>query len=420
MTSAVETIASLDSERVGLLLYRLLKATHAMVFSATADSTGSLVELDVIDHERGFAGQLLAGIHPEDQAPRLQSWREAVLAKRELVQTSFRCQDTQGTWHWLREEAHLVAVGAQWNAVGILTVLSVAEPELKLVTEDTPPPAPRARGRRLGVRRPTNLTDLATDLPIAIENGELALSYQYQVAPKTRTLVGVEAFVRWKHPIHGLLFPSQFLPIAEETGAIEALGKWVFTAACRQAKQWESAGIPLRISVNLSTQQLFLPTLIQQLADGLLETGARPSLLGVEITETALLLPEAEIQTLLGALKQLGVQVQITDLGTGASSLLSLRSYPFDVLKIDQVFIQKLPDSPQDAAIVKSVIEMGHGLGMQIAAEGVENSAQVAWLQEAQCDILQGFYYSRPVSPEALEEVLCAGSYILSDTAKAA
>ena len=364
-----------------------------------------------------FGTRLLNSIHADDQVPRLQSWRDAVLAEREIVQTTFRCQDVQGVWHWLREEAHLQPSGADWNVVGLLTVVSVAEPPLQLVTDE--PVSPRPRSRRLASRRPSALPELAYDLVKAIEREELTLSYQYQVAPATRTIVGVEALVRWRHPVHGLLFPAQFLPTAEESELMEPLGKWVFRAACQQAKRWESAGVPIRVSVNLSTHQLLLPTLLQQLAEGLAETGARPSLLGVELTEASLALAEAEIEPLIFAMKQLGIQLQLTEIGAG-SSLLPLRNLPIDVLKIDQVFIQKLPQSTQDAAIVKSVIELAHGLGMKVAAEGVESSEQVEWLQATHCDILQGFYYSRPVSPEALEDVLLTGSYTLGELAQAA
>lgn len=401
-----------------------------MVFTATVGASGELLGFAVAEADRAsgllplagaaseaFGTRLLNSIHPDDQAPRLQSWRDAVLAERELVQTTFRCQDVQGVWHWLREEAHLQPTGAEWNVVGLLTVVAVAEPTLQLVTDE--PVSPRPRSRRLGSRRPSALPELADDLVKAIEREELTLSYQYQVAPATRTIVGVEALVRWRHPVHGLLFPAQFLPTAEESELMEPLGKWVFRAACQQARHWESAGVPIRISVNLSTHQLLLPTLLQQLAESLAETGARASLLGVELTEASLALAEAEIEPLIFAMKQLGVLLQLTEIGAG-SSLLPLRKFPIDVLKIDQVFIQKLPQSTQDAAIVKSVIELAHGLGMKVAAEGVESSEQVEWLQAAHCDILQGFYYSRPVSPEALEDVLLTGSYTLGELAQAA
>ena len=419
-----------SDERIGLLLYRLLKATQAVVFTATVGASGELTGFAVAEADRAsgllplagaaseaFGTRLLNSIHADDQVPRLQSWRDAVLAEREIVQTTFRCQDVQGVWHWLREEAHLQPSGAEWNVVGLLTVVSVAEPPLQLVTDE--PVSPRPRSRRLASRRPSALPELAYDLVKAIEREELTLSYQYQVAPATRTIVGVEALVRWRHPVHGLLFPAQFLPTAEESELMEPLGKWVFRAACQQAKRWESAGVPIRVSVNLSTHQLLLPTLLQQLAEGLAETGARPSLLGVELTEASLALAEAEIEPLIFAMKQLGIQLQLTEIGAG-SSLLPLRNLPIDVLKIDQVFIQKLPQSTQDAAIVKSVIELAHGLGMKVAAEGVESSEQVEWLQATHCDILQGFYYSRPVSPEALEDVLLTGSYTLGELAQAA
>jgi diguanylate cyclase (GGDEF)-like protein len=236
----------------------------------------------------------------------------------------------------------------------------------------------------------------------AIDRGELEVHYQPQVNMATGALCGVEALVRWRHPEHGLLGPDAFIPAAEETGIIHALGLHVLEVACRQAAWWQAAGAPTRVqmSVNLSPRQCQHPDLVQTVADVLRRTGADPALLCLEVTETAVMEDLGVMGGVLAALKDLGLTLAIDDFGTGYSSLRALQRLPFDVVKIDRSFVADLHRSDQEAAIVAAVISLAHALGKRTVAEGVEAIAQVQCLRGLGCDVGQGFHYARP-SPAA-------------------
>jgi diguanylate cyclase (GGDEF)-like protein len=231
----------------------------------------------------------------------------------------------------------------------------------------------------------------------AIDRGELEVHYQPQVRMATGALCGVEALVRWRHPERGLLAPDHFIPAAEETGLIHALGLHVLEVACRQAATWQAGGpAGVQMSVNLSPRQCLHPDLVPMVADVLASTGADPALLCLEVTETAVMEDLTAMGGVLQSLKSLGLTLAIDDFGTGYSSLRALQRLPFDVVKIDRSFVSGLHLSDQEAAIVAAVISLSHALGLRTVAEGVEEVAQVERLRGLGCDVGQGYHYARP------------------------
>ncbi len=244
---------------------------------------------------------------------------------------------------------------------------------------------------------------LETDLRRGLAQGnELVLLYQPQVDGATGGLVGVEALVRWQHPVRGLLSPGAFIPIAEETGLIIPLGDWVLEAACRQAGKWLEAGTPLRVSINLSARQLSLPDFPERLRECLAEHRVPADLIDLELTETALLKHGEDLRETFVRLKALGVRLLVDDFGTGYSSLSSLRRYKLDILKIDQSFVRGMDENAEDAAIVRAVIDLAHALGMDVIAEGVETPTQCARLLGLGCQVMQGHLFNRAISAEAV------------------
>jgi diguanylate cyclase (GGDEF)-like protein len=230
----------------------------------------------------------------------------------------------------------------------------------------------------------------------AIDRGELEVHYQPQVRMATGALYGVEALVRWRHPERGLIGPDHFIPAAEETGIIHALGLHVLDVACRQAAEWQARGTPLGVSVNLSPRQCLHPDLVEMVARVLADTGADPALLCLEVTETAVMEDLAAMGGVLKRLRNLGLTLAIDDFGTGYSSLRALQRLPFDIVKIDRSFVSGLHTSDQEAAIVAAVISLSHALGKRTVAEGVEEVQQVERLRGLGCDVGQGYHYARP------------------------
>ncbi|HBB33039.1 MAG TPA: GGDEF domain-containing response regulator, partial [Cyanobacteria bacterium UBA9273] len=226
----------------------------------------------------------------------------------------------------------------------------------------------------------------------------------------TEQIEGAEALARWYHPKRGLVSPSEFIPLAEKTGLIVPLGEWVLKTACIQARAWQDAGFyPLRIAVNLSGHQFSQPHLGSLVVDILRETGLDPSYLELELTESSLMQnPEAAIAT-LQELKALGIRISIDDFGTGYSSLSYLSQFPFDVLKIDRSFVCQLTEDAKNTTITTAILQMAHGLNLKVVAEGVETSNQLAFLQGHQCDEIQGYWFSPPVSAEIFSELLSSG-----------
>ena len=253
---------------------------------------------------------------------------------------------------------------------------------------------------------------LENSLRKAIERDELLLLYQPQVSLMTGEIIGTEALVRWQHPELGLIAPSRFIPLAEETGLIVPLGEWVLRTACRQAAVWEREGRSLRQSVNLSARQLGEDNLVALVRAILEETNLSPRLLDLELTESALVAQDDAAAARLAAVRALGVRISIDDFGTGYSSLAYLRRFPLDVLKVDRSFVMGLNGAGasgtdrQDQAVVRAIISMAHALDLEVVAEGVETAAQRETLRRLGCDYMQGFLYSPPVTPERLESLL--------------
>lgn len=247
---------------------------------------------------------------------------------------------------------------------------------------------------------------LEMDLRKAIERGELLLHYQPQVIASTGQLVGLEALVRWQHPVLGIISPDKFVPVAEETGLILPLSLWVLNEACRQNKRWQDEGFrPIRVSVNLSALQFSDEAFVQTVASVLEETGLDPQYLELELTETMAMDVDHAVGT-LNALKELGVQLAMDDFGTGYSSLNHLKRFGLHRLKIDQSFVRDLISDSNDADIVGTIIAMGHLLGLRVIAEGVETSEQFDFLLSKKCDEVQGYYISKPLPPDQVVKLL--------------
>ncbi|MFS0723332.1 putative bifunctional diguanylate cyclase/phosphodiesterase [Paenibacillus sp. 1P07SE] len=247
---------------------------------------------------------------------------------------------------------------------------------------------------------------LENDLRRAIEQQQFMLLYQPQLDLATSRTVGVEALVRWQHPQRGLLSPSAFIPLAEENGFILQIGEWVLQEACRQNKAWQDQGLPpITVSVNLSMRQFAQADLVARVQSILHETGLSPEHLELEITESMTSDVDYAIVTLT-ELKAIGVKISIDDFGTGYSSLLYLKKFPIDKLKIDRSFVTDLTLGSNDAAIVTTIAMMARHMNLRVTAEGVENSSQLAFLKEQECQEAQGYYFAKPISPAEIESWL--------------
>lgn len=245
--------------------------------------------------------------------------------------------------------------------------------------------------------------EIENDLRRALLNQEFFLEYQPKVEIKNKKLVGFEALVRWQHPKHGIISPNEFIPFAEETGLIIPLGIWVLETACKQNKAWQDQGLPpLCVSVNLSSRQCTEKSLLQTVKRILNETGLAPQYLEFELTESLAMSNPREFIFLLSQFKELGIKTSIDDFGTGYSSLNYLRQFPVNCLKIDQSFIKEMETKADDLSIVKAIVSLGHSLNMTVIAEGVETKQQLLDLQAQDCDEIQGYYLSRPISATAM------------------
>lgn len=245
---------------------------------------------------------------------------------------------------------------------------------------------------------------LEQDLHNALANNEFYLDYQPQVNLKTGTIESVEALVRWRHPTRGFVPPDVFIPIAEECGLIIPLGKWILENACTQAKIWEKQGLPpMKVAVNLSLGQLFQQDLVEMVQDILHRTNLDPSFLQLEITESMTMNIDQMTQ-LLHALKALGIQIAVDDFGTGYSSLSYLKEFPIDCLKIDRTFVRNVPHNPNDEALVSMIISMAKHLRLKVVAEGIEEVEQLSFLIDGGCDYIQGYLFSKPISPQQITE----------------
>ncbi|MEJ1963452.1 MAG: EAL domain-containing protein [Gammaproteobacteria bacterium] len=248
---------------------------------------------------------------------------------------------------------------------------------------------------------------LGSGLRDALERQQLVLHFQPIHDLQTQAIVAVEALIRWHHPLRGLLLPAQFVPLAEESGLIVPIGRWVLLEACRQARKWQDTFAPaLRIAVNVSSVELREKDFVAGVSATLTETGLPPSSLELELTETFLMQDSKLIAASLRALKELGVQIALDDFGTGYSSLSHLKRFPIDTLKIDQAFVRDLASNAGDAIIAGLVIGMGKGLHMRVIAEGVETPEQLASLQGLGCPFGQGHYFGEAMNADGFARLL--------------
>lgn len=247
------------------------------------------------------------------------------------------------------------------------------------------------------------------DLRMAVTRGELLLHYQPKFDAQTGFIVGAEALLRWKHPVHGLILPDRFIPLAERSGLIVPIGEWVLDEACRQMRVWRSAGHDnWTIAVNLSAQQFGHVSLIDSVRSVLERHGLAPQCLTLEITEsTAMRDVEASLAILL-QLHEMGVRISIDDFGTGYSSLLYLKRLPATELKIDRGFVRDLAQGSEDASIVSAIVALGQTLNLRVVAEGVETAEQQTFLTQLGCSTLQGFLLGRPMAPEQFIDAVAA------------
>ncbi|TNF55423.1 EAL domain-containing protein [bacterium] len=249
---------------------------------------------------------------------------------------------------------------------------------------------------------------LETDLRRAIDNDEFELYYQPILSLKTNRVVGFEALIRWQHPVRGFVMPSDFIPLAEETGTVNPLGNWVLNEACRQMKIWQMRypqKTPLTISVNISGKQ-FSYELVEQVKRALQKTRIEKGSLVLEITETELMGNADIISPLLKMLKKLDVQLSIDDFGTGYSSLSYLHNFPINALKIDRSFISKIGDRGEEGEIVRTITDLGINLNMYVVAEGVETEMQLKKLRALNCTLVQGYFFSKPLNSKDAEAFL--------------
>jgi len=244
---------------------------------------------------------------------------------------------------------------------------------------------------------------LETNLRRAIQNEEFLVHYQPRISVDTLAITGVEALVRWQHPQLGLIAPSEFIPLAEDTGLIVPIGEWVLRHACAQSKEWQEQGFaPIQMSVNISGRQFHERDLSETVTAILDETGLAAKHLDLELTESSIMQNAEFASGVLTRLKSMGINISIDDFGTGFSSLASLKRLPIDVLKIDQSFVRDATTDPDDAALVMAIITLAHNLRLRVIAEGVETAEQLRFLQLLRCDEIQGYFFSRPCSADDL------------------
>jgi diguanylate cyclase (GGDEF)-like protein/PAS domain S-box-containing protein len=249
----------------------------------------------------------------------------------------------------------------------------------------------------------TRRRELERDLRTALADGKLELHYQPQVKASSLKLIGFEALARWRHPVRGLIPPGEFIPLAEETGLISALGEWVLRSACSEAARWTQ---PLKVAVNLSPREFQQSDLPERIFAILAETGLSPSRLEIEITETAIFADMSRALSILRRLKALGISIAMDDFGTGYASLATLQAFPFDKIKIDRSFVGQVETSPQAAVIVRAVLGLGRSLGIGVVAEGVETAGQMRFLVGEDCEELQGYLFGKPQPIESFTEAM--------------
>lgn len=248
---------------------------------------------------------------------------------------------------------------------------------------------------------------IETNLRHALKHNEFSLHYQAKLNLKSGEITGVEALLRWHNPALGSVSPVQFIPVAEETGLIVPIGRWVLKTACTQNVAWQRQGLsPISMAVNLSLRQLTDEGLFDDITSALKDSGMVPELLELEITESMMMHDPERIGKVLSRIKDLGVRLAVDDFGTGYSSLSQVKNFPVDTLKVDRSFIRNIPENLEDKAITEAIIAMGKTLSLTVVAEGVETKEQMDFLQQHACDEMQGYYFSKPIVPDQFADLL--------------
>ena len=397
-------MTSLSTERLAELLSRLLSATRSFAYTAHYIAEAKKVSAPAIaEEERAreilplleqshYGEALLASIPLEDRARRALVWEAALTEGARHVQARFRSLDAQGRTHWLHEEATI----ENGSIVGIFSILPAAD-EAPLMVEEAPTAA------RPRILKRANAAVRASEFEEALARDQFTLAYQLQIQPQQHLLCGAEVFVRWRHPEQGLLFPSRFLPQAEESGFIHILGQWMVEAAYRQQCAWEHAGYLVPLSLNLAGRQILHPGFAESLPVGKLR---------FELTEAALLQHGELLLPGIKALVEHGFTLGLDNAGVGGLTAEILERYPIHYIKVARSLVQNL-ETEESAQKASRVIALGNALRLEVIADGVETPQQAQQLQESGCSVLQGYLYSRPLSAEALEDVFRSGNYHL-------
>jgi EAL domain-containing protein (putative c-di-GMP-specific phosphodiesterase class I) len=251
-----------------------------------------------------------------------------------------------------------------------------------------------------------NRMELEMDLREALEKKEFLLAYQPTIDLNDMNPTGVEALIRWQHPVRGTVQPNDFIPLLEETGMIVEVGGWVLREACSQGAAWRAAGYPIGMAVNVSGRQLDTDQLIADIENALADSGLLPQALTIEITETTLMRNVQDTVRRLTQIKALGVRIAIDDFGTGYSSLAHLQQFPVDALKIDRSFISQLQHNKEGETLIHTLVQLGKALSIETFAEGIEDQQELSLLQDEDCDTGQGFLFARPLDVDATEAFL--------------
>ncbi|HZI99263.1 MAG TPA: EAL domain-containing protein [Gemmatimonadaceae bacterium] len=368
---------------------------------------------------RAVARRLEACIRPEDTVARLSGDEFAILLES-ITDTSDAGRVAERIEEALSFPINLAGAEVTTSAsMGIVTSsMAHDQPEQLLRSADMAMYRAKAAGRaRYEMFDRAMHTDalerlrLETDLRRAVELGEFLLHYQPLVSLRTGRVTGLEALVRWQHPDKGLVPPADFIMIAEETGLIVPIGKWVLFEACNQIKEWQAAhprDEPLTIGVNLSVKQFSQPDLIDQIRSALEVTGAPAASLRLEITESAIIDKGRAAVSILSRIRELGVQVYLDDFGTGYSSLSYLHGLPIDAIKIDRAFVSSMDTDDKHRRLVRTILTLAEIVGVRAEAEGISTSEQLRELRSLNCEQGQGYLFSAPIPKEAVDEVLRA------------
>ena len=383
-------------------------------FKDINDSLGHLAGDDLL---RTVADRLLGMVRAADTVARLGGDEFAVLVDDTSGGLPAAASLAQRLLQVIGEpvelDGHVVTVAA---SIGIVVAGAEATPLSLFRDADIAMYRAKAAGRATWVVFDPQMRvaaleriELERELGNALAEGQLRLVYQPVVDLQTEQVVGFEALLRWQHPTLGAIGPDRFVPIAEESGHIVPIGRWVLAEATRTAARWQRAhpaATPLSMAVNVSARQLAGGTLVEHVAEALYVSGIAPSSLVLEVTETALVTDPAAVAERLAELRALGTRLALDDFGTGYSSLSYLRQFDVDVLKIDRSFVNLLDGTEHDAAIVHGLVQLGHTLGLEVVAEGVETPAQRDRLREEHCDLAQGWLFARPLEVDDAEVLL--------------